>query len=134
MSTLVGGTLGLDSLNELAKGKYLPSLNDNLYMRKAYIEMLSLDGYELLMEASGARGAKNPITSKIYQKYLDYYMDAFSKKTFTAALPKEIGIPRMPYSTLTIEEYYEMINDVTWTYGGAFWINLASATETCVTG
>ena len=40
---------GTDSLNNLVLGKYLPLLDDNLLMRKAYDQMLTRDGYELLI-------------------------------------------------------------------------------------
>ena len=89
---------GTDSLNNLVDGKYLPLLDDNILMREAYDQMLTRDGYELLMDASGARTTKKEITNKIDQKYLDYYMQEFSKKTITTALVKPVGLPRMPKS------------------------------------
>ena len=45
-----------DSLNNLVDGKYLQFLDDNLLMRKAYDQMLTRDGYNLLIGASGAGG------------------------------------------------------------------------------
>ena len=36
--------------------------------------MLTRDGYEMLMDAAGVKGAKKEIKSKIDQKFLDYYM------------------------------------------------------------
>ena len=72
--------LATESFNDLIEGKYLKYLNDNIMMRKAYDRMLTRDGYNQLMDASGARGPKTELTNKINQKLLDYYMRAFIGK------------------------------------------------------
>ena len=79
LNFLTGG-LGTESFNDLVEGKYLKYLNDNIVMRKAYDKMLTRDGYNQLMDASGARGAKIGLSNKINQKLLDYYMRAFIAK------------------------------------------------------
>ena len=56
---------GSESFHNLTEGKYLEYLDDNIVMRKAYDKMLTRDGYNLLMDASGVRGPKTEITNKI---------------------------------------------------------------------
>ena len=51
-------------------------------------------------------------------------MQDFGLQTITTALAKEVGLPRMPFSTLTIEEYDKFYRQVSWTYGDAWWLNL----------